>query len=80
VLYQLTSLAGAALVLIAYVGLQRGWLPREGRPFNLLNLIGSLLLGWVAIDDRRWGFIVLEVAWALMSVPPLFQKPKQALK
>ena len=29
-----------------------------------LNIIGSLLLGIVAIEDQRVGFIFLEFAWA----------------
>ena len=41
---QLVSLAGAALILAAYVALQRGWLPRQTRTYNALNLVGSLLL------------------------------------
>ena len=71
--YQLVSLTGAALVLIGYAALQTGKLGRDDRLFNLLNFVGSGLLSWVAIADRRWGFIVLEVLWALLSVPPLLR-------
>jgi hypothetical protein len=73
VFYQLVSLAGAALVLVGYAALQTGKLGREDRLYNLLNFVGSGLLSWVAIVDRRWGFIVLEVMWALLSVPPLLR-------
>jgi hypothetical protein len=73
VFYQLVSLTGAALVLIGYAALQTGKLGRDDRLFNLLNFVGSGLLSWVAIADRRWGFIVLEVLWALLSVPPLLR-------
>jgi hypothetical protein len=73
VFYQLIALTGAALVLIGYAALQTGKLGREDRLFNLLNFVGSGLLSWVAIVDRRWGFIVLEVLWALLSVPPLLR-------
>ena len=71
--YQLIALTGAALVLIGYAALQTGKLGREDRLYNLLNFVGSGLLSWVAIVDRRWGFIVLEVLWALLSVPPLLR-------
>ena len=70
-LHQLASVAGAVLVLVAYLGYQRGWMSKEQPVYNLLNLVGSALLAWVAIVDRRWGFILLEVIWALLSVPPL---------
>ena len=74
VFYQLVSLTGAALVLLGYAALQMGKLEREDRLFNLLNFVGSALLSWVAIVDRRLGFIVLEVLWALLSVPPLLRR------
>lgn len=72
--YQIVSVSGAVLVLIGYTGLQRGWMSRDDRSFNLLNLVGSALLAWIAIADRRWGFILLELAWALLSVPPLLRR------
>lgn len=70
-LHQLASVAGAIMVLLAYLGYQRGWMSKEQPGYNVLNLVGSALLAWVAIVDRRWGFILLEVSWALLSVPPL---------
>jgi threonine/homoserine/homoserine lactone efflux protein len=75
--YQVVSLSGAVLVLIGYAALQRGLLQREDRWFNLLNFAGSALLAWIAILDRRWGFILLEVAWAVLSIPPLVRRPRR---
>lgn len=74
-LHQLVSLAGAALILAAYLALQRGWLPREDRRYNALNFVGSALLTWVAVADGNWGFILLEGSWALLSLPPLLRPP-----
>jgi len=70
-LFQLLSLVGAALVLIAFIALQLGRMEREDVAFNALNLVGSAFLAWVAIADRRLGFIILEVAWAFFSFLPL---------
>lgn len=70
-LYQIISLVGAITILIAYAGNQRGWMDKARPTYNLLNLFGSALLAWVAIVDQRWGFIFLESAWALLSIPPL---------
>ena len=77
-LFQLLSLAGAALVLIAFIALQLGRMEREDVAFNALNLIGSAALAWVAIVDRRLGFIVLEVSWAGFSLLPLLRRRRSA--
>ena len=74
--FQAISLVGAAMILIAYAALQRGTMSREDRWFNVLNFAGSALLAWVAIVDRRVGFIVLETAWALLSLPVLLRPAK----
>jgi hypothetical protein len=68
------SITGAVLVLVGFAGLQMGKLDRRDRWFNILNFVGSMLLGFVALHDRRWGFIGLEFIWAGLSVPPLFHR------
>jgi len=73
VFFQTISLIGAAALLIAYVAAQTGRMRNTSATYNLLNFVGSGLLAWVAIHDRRWGFIILEVVWALVSLPPLFR-------
>ena len=72
--YQLMSVTGAVLVLVAFACLQTGKLDRRDRWFNILNFVGSMMLGFVAVHDRRWGFIGLEFIWAALSVPPLFHR------
>jgi hypothetical protein len=67
--FQAMSLLGAFMVLGAYFSLQRGTLARDDRLFNLLNVVGAGMLAVVAVEDRHLGFIVLEGAWALLSVP-----------
>jgi hypothetical protein len=73
---QLVSLVGAALILAAYVALQRAWLPRESRLYNALNFVGSGLLTYVAVKDGKIGFIILEAAWALLSIPGMFRRTR----
>ena len=63
-LLQVMSIVGALMVLAAY-GLNQGGIWRELHAGYLaLNIIGSLMLGVVAIADQRAGFILLEFAWA----------------
>jgi hypothetical protein len=63
-LLQLMSIVGALMVLAAY-GLNQGGVWRELHAGYLtLNIVGSLMLGVVAIVDQRAGFILLEFAWA----------------
>ena len=63
-LLQIMSIVGALMVLAAY-GLNQGGIWRELHAGYLtLNIIGSLMLGVVAIVDQRAGFILLEFAWA----------------
>jgi fluoride ion exporter CrcB/FEX len=61
---QVMSIVGALMVLAAY-GLNQGGIWRELHAGYLtLNILGSLMLGVVAIVDQRAGFILLEFAWA----------------
>lgn len=72
-LFQLISVLGAGLLLGAYAAIQRGWIAGRNPMYSLMNLVGSLLLLWVAIIDQRFGFIILEAAWAAFSIPPLLR-------
>jgi hypothetical protein len=61
------QVAGALLILAAFVAAQYGALSPRSRPYLLLNLAGSALLTWIAFDERDWGFLLLESVWALVS-------------
>ena len=66
--WQVVSLAGAGLILAAFVALQRHrWTSRDAA-YLWFNLAGALLLLAVAIADRRAGFIMLEGVWAAVSL------------
>ena len=63
--FQTLSLAGAALLLVGFVGMQMRRMRNDSALFNALNFLGSGLLAWVAIHDRRAGFIILEEVWEM---------------
>jgi drug/metabolite transporter (DMT)-like permease len=63
-LFQVLSVVGALMVLAAYALIQSGIWRELDAGYLALNIVGSLLLGVVAIEDQRVGFILLEFAWA----------------
>ncbi len=62
------SSLGAACVLGAYLALHRNRCNNTNRLYLWANIVGAGLLTVVAVADRRVGFVVLEAAWALISM------------
>lgn len=77
---QLYSFAGALMILIAYAGHQLGKMNPRSLAYNLLNAFGSSILGYVAFFPFKLGFVILEVAWVLISVWAIFRSPAPATK
>ena len=73
-----TLFIGACLILVAYGLNQRGRLTPDRAAYSVLNLVGGLLLLWVAVVDRRAGFVVVEGAWSVMSLIPLVRRGPKA--
>lgn len=64
--------AGAAAVLIAYLLLSQGWLPR-GALYHALNLFGAI--GIVLVSWRRatWQPFALNLIWAAIALLALLR-------
>ena len=73
---QAISVAGALLILAGYAASQLGWLDRRDAVYNLVNLVGALILTVVAFRARQWGFVLLEGVWSLLSLPPLLGRSR----
>lgn len=65
---ELLQIAGAVLVLGGYAMAQAGRVDQRSYSYLLLNLIGSATLASLAAFSMQWGFLLLEGAWALISL------------
>jgi hypothetical protein len=72
-LIQGLSLVGAGLILIAYAGHHYGNLRTDSLRYGFLNLFGSLALALTAIKPLDSGVLVVESAWAVISVSVLIR-------
>lgn len=71
---QLASFVGALLILIAYVGHQLRWMDARSAAYNIMNAAGSAILAYVAFHPFQIGFVILEIAWVLISLYALLRE------
>ncbi len=65
---QIISVIGALCILGAFAGITFHRLDATTLTYQALNLVGAGLLFIVAVAEVQYGFILLEGAWALVSV------------
>ena len=65
---QVTQIIGALLVLAGFAGAQLGRLSTNSKVYLAVNLAGSAILAYLAAADAQYGFLLLEVVWALVSL------------
>ncbi|HVY76939.1 MAG TPA: hypothetical protein VG898_00345 [Solirubrobacterales bacterium] len=65
---QVVQVIGAVLILVAYIAAQLERLDPSSRLYLGLNLAGSLILAVLAASGSQWGFLLLECAWAIVSL------------
>lgn len=61
------------MILIAYGGHQLGYMSAKKISYNILNAVGSGILAYIAFQPFQLGFVILEVAWTLISLYVLFR-------
>ena len=65
---QFVQLAGALLILTAFVLAQARFLEQRSYRYLVANIAGAAVLAFDAWIEGQLGFLVLEAAWALVSV------------
>ena len=70
---EVMQVVGAVFILIAFAAIQKGTLEPHARSYLVLNLVGGLILGWVAVVEKDWGFLLLETVWSIVSAWGLLQ-------
>lgn len=71
---QIVSLVGAGMILAAFAAQQAGKLGRENLAYLLLNLFGSAILTYFAVEAKSSGLIALEGSWAVISLISLVRR------
>jgi hypothetical protein len=64
---QVVQIVGALCILAAFAAVQLGRMRVDSRVYLVLNLVGSAILAFLALDQQQWGFVLLETVWALVS-------------
>jgi hypothetical protein len=65
------ELAGAVCILAGFTLGQMGRLDQHSVVYLILNLVGSSVLAVIAFVDQRWGFLLLEGVWSIVSAVSL---------
>ena len=71
---QILQVAGALLILTAYVASLARRLDGSSWTYLLLNVFGSTLLAVLAWLDADWGFLLLEGVWAIVTAASIVGK------
>lgn len=75
---EVLQVAGAVLILSAYLLSQFRRLDTDSYLYLALNLVGAGILAELAAAGRMWGFLLLESVWALASAAALIRKLARA--
>ena len=70
---QVIQIVGALMILAAFGADQFKLIKSSSVLYLTLNFVGSAILSVVAFIEGQWGFVMLEVVWALISLWKLFQ-------
>jgi hypothetical protein len=64
---QIFQMAGALLIMLAFVAAQFNALSPHSVVYLVFNLVGGIVLTGVALHGHDWGFLMLEIVWTVVS-------------
>ena len=65
---QVIQIAGAILILTAFMLTQMGRITMESYPYLWLNVAGAGILAVDAYRREQWGFVLLEGVWLIVTI------------
>jgi hypothetical protein len=75
---QVVQIVGALAILVAFVAAQLGVFDVRSWSYLWLNLLGAVILGIVAWHERQYGFLLLEIAWTIVTAWGLITRARGA--
>lgn len=70
---ELAGWVGIGLILLAYTGVSLDQLNADSFVYQLLNLVGSILVVWQTWHRRNYQPMVLNIVWAIVALIALFR-------
>ena len=67
------GIVGVGLILLAYFMNIFSLIPKEGKLFFLMNILGAGLACYASVLIQYWPFVILEGVWTAVSVVGLFR-------
>lgn len=68
---------GAALILVAFILNQLNKWKKDDLKYDLVNLIGSIILIIFALMISAWPFLILNSVWAVVSLRDVIKDIKK---
>lgn len=69
----LMGITGMLLILVAFFMVQGHRWSQDGLRYDVMNLLGSVLLVAYGVAGRAWPFVILNGIWALYSLKDVIQ-------
>ena len=74
VFYQAAGWIGMVLIVVTYYFVTTGRWGTRTKIDEVLNILGSILIGISVFHTKSWPAFTLEVVWALVAIVSLIKK------